>query len=111
VCGILSVLIGSVGVLYGRRKRDWPHHRLMSEISSPIPFQTLVFRLPEIVASLKNEPAKLAFVSDRKLWLETFKSHFEGKLDSIFVAMINEENRIQSGLHDGLTSPAKSRNS
>jgi hypothetical protein len=108
VCGILSVLIGSVGVLYGRRKRDWLRHRLMGESIRQFHFQTLVFRLPEILASLKNENAKLAFVSDRKLWLETFKSRFEGKLDSIFVATINEENRVES-VHDGLTNTAKIR--
>ena len=29
LCGIIGVLIGSIGVLFARRKREWLHHRLV----------------------------------------------------------------------------------
>jgi len=109
VCGIASVLIGSVGVLYARRKRDWLHLRLVGESIRQFHFQTLVFRLPEILASLKDDNAKSAFVLDRKLWFETFKSRFEGKLDAVFGAITNEENGIDPWLHEGLMKPPKLR--
>jgi hypothetical protein len=109
VCGIASVLIGSVGVLYGRRKRDWLHQRLMGESTRQFHFQTFIFRLPEILASLKDEAAKLSFVSERKLWLEAFKARFEGKLDAIFGSTIDEENGAEHWLYEGLIKPPKLR--
>jgi hypothetical protein len=109
VCGIASVLIGSVGVLYARRKRDWLHLRLMGESIRQFHFQTLVFRLPEILASLKDDNAKSAFVLDRKLWFKALKSRFEGKLDAVFGAITNEQNGIDPWLHEGLMKHPKLR--
>jgi hypothetical protein len=109
LCGIAGVLIGSIGVLSARRKRDWLHHRLMGESIRQFHFQTLVCRLPEILASLKDDRAKSAFVSNRKLWLEKFKLRFEGKLDTVFHAILEEENRTNPWLHESEESLPKIR--
>jgi hypothetical protein len=70
--GILSFTIGSVGVLFAGRKRNWLRCRLMGEKIRQFHFQMLVFRIPEILASLKDDTSKALFLSERNLWFETF---------------------------------------
>lgn len=98
LCGILSFLIGSVGVLTAGRKRNWLRARLMGERIRQFHFQTLVFRVPEILASLKDATGKALFLSERNLSFETFKAQFAGKLDSAFAAIIEEEQSINPWL-------------
>jgi membrane protein implicated in regulation of membrane protease activity len=97
---LLSFLIGSVGVLFAGRKREWLHRRLMGESIRQFHFQMLIFRLPQILASLKDDATKTAFLSQRTLWLESFKARFAGHLDAIFAAIIQEENKAEPWLHD-----------
>ena len=100
LCGVLSFLIGSVGVLFAGRKRNWLRHRLMGERIRQFHFQMLVYRLPEILESLKNSAAKTAFLSDRNVWLESFKGRLIGKLNSTLAAILHEEKSIDPWLHD-----------
>ena len=100
ICGLLSFLIGSVGVLFAGRKRHWLYCRLMAERIRQFHFQTLVFRLPQILASLKDDAARSVFLSERALWLETFKARLVGKLDFAFASTIREEEEIDPWLHD-----------
>jgi hypothetical protein len=107
MCGIIAVLIGSVGILFARRKREWLHHRLMGERIRQFHFQTLVFRLPEILLSVKDIAAKAAFVSDRQLWFETFMARIVGNLDAAFVDMIGEQEPAEVRLHEDRREPTK----
>ena len=84
LCGLSCFVIGSVGVLFARRKREWLHHRFMGELIRQFHFQTFVFRLPQILASLKDAEAKSRFETDRKLWFDTFKGRFIGSVDAEF---------------------------
>jgi hypothetical protein len=109
--GIASVLIGSAGILLARRKREWLYQRLMGERIRQFHFQTFVFRLPQILKSLGGEADKSAFVSERRLWLDSFKKRFVGKLDSAFAAAIEEDEATDQWLHedvkaDGAGDPA-----
>jgi len=99
--GLSSFLIGSIGVLFAGRKREWLYCRLMAERIRQFHFQTLVLRLPQILTSLKDDAAKSAFLSERRLWLESFKMGLIGKLDSAFSSIIREEEEIDPWLHDG----------
>jgi hypothetical protein len=101
--GVLSFLIGSVGVLFAGRKRNWLRCRLMGEKIRQFHFQMLAFRLPEILASLKDDAAKTSFLSERKSWFETFKAQLIGKLDSAFAAIIQEEQSINPWLFGDVT--------
>ena len=92
--GVLSFSIGSVGVLFASRKRDWLYRRLMGESIRQFHFQTLAFRLPEILASLKYDDARSAFQAERNLWLESFKARMVGKLDAVFAAAIDEDEKF-----------------
>jgi hypothetical protein len=100
LCGVLSFLIGSVGVLFAGRKRNWLRCRLMGEQIRQFHFQMMVFRLPEILASLKDDAGRASFLSERNVWFESFKAHLIGKLDSTLAAMLREENSIDPWLHD-----------
>jgi hypothetical protein len=107
--GISSFLICNVGVLFASRKRDWLHHRLMGESIRQFHFQTLAFRLPQILASLKDDAAKEAFLAERKLRLESFKARMIGKLDAIFTTIAQEDEKVSSWHHDGTNEPIKMR--
>jgi hypothetical protein len=101
LCGLLSFLIGTMGVLSAGRKRKWLQCRLMSERTRQFHFQTLVLRLPQILASLKNNAAKSKFLVERSLWFESFKKRFAGKLDSTFASTIHEQDKLDVWLLDG----------
>ncbi len=105
-CGFLGFLIGTMGVLSAGRKRKWLHFRLMTERIRQFHFQTLVFMLPQIFASLKDDAAKSKYFSERAIWFESFKLRFAGKLDSAFSATIREEEKLNAWLHDGAEAQA-----
>jgi hypothetical protein len=111
VCGIVCVLIGSIGVLFARRKREWLHHRLMGERIRRFHLQTLVYRLPEILISMKGNAAKAAFTVERALWFENFTTWCVGTLDAAFVDMIREDNDGERWLHEGRRELPKLRES
>jgi hypothetical protein len=98
LCGVSSFLIGSVGVLFAGRKRNWLRCRLMGERIRQFHFQMLAFHIPEILSSLKDDTSKALFLSERNLWFETFKAQLIGKLDSTFAAIIQEEQSINPWL-------------
>ena len=100
VFGIIGVVIGSIGVLFSRKKREWLHLRLMTERIRQFHFQTLVYRMPEILLSLKGAHGKSSFVSDRSIWFEAFKDRWVGKLDSKFTELIDEERGPDHWLHE-----------
>jgi hypothetical protein len=98
--GVLSFLVGTIGVLTAGRKRRWLHCRLMTERLRQFHFQTFVFRFPEIIDSLTDNVAKLQFLSNRALWLDSFKVRIVGKLDSAFAAVIRDDDSAEAWLHD-----------
>lgn len=107
LCGVLSFLIGNVGVLFAGRKRNWLCDRLIGERIRQFHFQTLVSRLPEILASLRNSAAKTAFLSERNVWFESFKGRLIGKVDSTLAAIFHEEKSIDPWLHDSARASAE----
>jgi hypothetical protein len=99
VCGLISVGIGSLNVLSGARKRQWLHNRFMGERIRQFHFQSLIFRLPEIMASLPRDgdgpdqvtAKNFEFDSDRSRLFAQFRFDFEGNLDSKYASVIGEE--------------------
>jgi hypothetical protein len=98
--GVLSFLIGSVGVLFAGRKRNWLRCRLMGERIRQFHFQMMASRLSEIFASLRDDATKALFLSKRDVWFESFKAHLVGKLDSTLTAILHEEDPVDPWLHD-----------
>jgi hypothetical protein len=99
-CGILSFLIGSVGVLFAGRKRNWLCCRRMGERIRQFHSQMMASRLPEILASLRDDGGKASFISERNVWFDFFKAHSIGKVDSTLAAILREENSIDPWLHE-----------
>ena len=101
LAGISSVIIGGMGVLFSGKKREWLHLRFMTERIRQFHFQAFVSRLPEILASLKDDQAKEKFGLDRKEWFENFKTRFDGKLAAEFNGTISDETGTDIWLHEG----------
>jgi hypothetical protein len=85
-------------MLIASRKREWLQNRLMGERIRQFHFQTFVFRIHEIFASLRDHDAKLSFALARERWFEAFKKRFDRKLDAALFAILQDE--------DGPDSPA-----
>ena len=98
--GIAGVVIGGVGVLHSEKKRRWLQNRLMTERIRQFHFQTFVRRVPDILESLKGPASQQAFIEKRALWFGHFKAGYNGKLDSQFTDIIDEENGKDVWLHE-----------
>lgn len=90
-CGILSVLIGALGLLYGQTKRNWLYMRLMTERLRQFHFQTFIYLLPEISASVHDEGAEAQFVFARAAAFAAFRRKMEGHLEAELSAVLNDE--------------------
>jgi len=95
VCGLLSPLVGWMGVLLGERKRRWLHNRFMSETTRQFHFQSMIARLPEILASLQGEDeqakarAREIFIAKRDEWWFAFQAAFKGRIGIMFEYVID----------------------
>jgi hypothetical protein len=99
-CGLVGVIIGGTGILFASKKQEWLYGRLMTERIRQFHFQTLVFRVPEILRSLGGDEARAAFLSQRKLWFDEFHAHFHGKLDEQFTSTLEDETQKGAWLHE-----------
>lgn len=100
IAGILSVAIGLWGVLYAKSKRQWLCQRLMTERLRQFHFQTFVFHLPEIVASLKSPGDVKAYQDARSRWFDAFKARYEGHLDAEITGIIDGGRASDVWLHE-----------
>ncbi len=82
ICGVASLPIGYWGLMFGKAKREWLYRRLMTERLRQFHFQTIVFRLPELLASLDDQEAAHRYESKRSIWFSSFLAEHGGKLDS-----------------------------
>jgi hypothetical protein len=99
VAGVASALVGNFGVLFGRNKTEWLHNRLMTERLRQFHFQTFVLRMPEIVASLRNQHAIDEFQAERVLWFEEFQEHIERRKAAAFASVLDEDDNLTMWLH------------
>jgi hypothetical protein len=104
VCGIASVAIGAIGVLFGSRKREWLRNRFMGERIRQFHFQSFIAQLPQIVASLQRNGDKAAqaradFESNRRKLFREFKTEFERNLDGQFAIAIGPYGDADWWLH------------
>jgi len=111
VCGLCSVGIGALNVLFGARKRDWLHSRFMSERIRQFHFQGLIARLPQIITLLEAEGERAAQSQDnyrqesRRL-LDIFRDRFEGRVDAKFTSAIGPYGDRDLWLHEPDETPA-----
>jgi len=89
--GILSVVIGNIGLLFGRSKREWLHQRLLTERLRQFHFQTFICHIPEIEASLGGDDAKDRYRRAREVWFEDFRADVERKLPAMLRSLTHGE--------------------
>jgi hypothetical protein len=108
----ISVLLGiggcfklGMGALFAGRKCEWLYQRLMTERIREFYFQTFVFRLPEILWSLKKQGD---FKKDhRDAWFEKFKLRFAGPLKFEFEKTLHNDTDAFIWLHETETERIK----
>lgn len=100
IAGVFSVAIGFWGVLHTKSKRQWLCERLMTERLRQFHFQTFVFRLPDIVASLGTSGGAKTYDDARRRWFDEFKAKYEGQLDAELTEILDEGEGSERWLHD-----------
>lgn len=73
ICGVLAVLLGNVGIWFGRLKRDWLQRRLMTERLRQWHAQYLIAHAKEICEAAGSEADEAAFLHTRALDYQRFK--------------------------------------
>lgn len=93
-----AVLVAGFGLVRGKQKVDWLHRRLFTERLRQFHFQTFVWRLPEIVASIAN-PDK--YRREWTRWFDAFKyTYGEDKSSEIFPTIIESTGVPPIWLHE-----------
>jgi hypothetical protein len=113
-CGLLSIVIGATGILFGQRKQEWLHNRFMGERIRQFHFQSFIVQFPEIRGFLlkgdKANKLRSKFRSDRRRLFKQFIDEFEGKLDGKFNSVIGPYGEkdfwLTSSVGTGLTNVA-----
>ncbi|HLL77077.1 MAG TPA: hypothetical protein VK421_17610 [Pyrinomonadaceae bacterium] len=88
--GLLSFVVGVGGLLYGKRKAAWLHSRLHTERLRQFHFQSLIWRLPEIAASLRaGEREREDYRAAREQWFSVVEQELKGKSDAQMASLLN----------------------
>jgi hypothetical protein len=106
IMGVFSLMLGSVGALAGPSKRRWLCSRLMTERLRQFHFQTMVCRLPEILASMKDSVARGKFLDERRAWFAEYRLACEGHLPAQLRTVLDDDAEENFWLH-----PDRSRDS
>ncbi len=76
VLAIVSAGIAWLGLLRGTNKGEWLHRRLFTESLRQFHFQTFIWRLEDIAASLASPDGKEQYRTRRSAWLASFQARF-----------------------------------
>ncbi|HJQ33429.1 MAG TPA: hypothetical protein VJ866_14680 [Pyrinomonadaceae bacterium] len=88
--GLVSLLVSAAGLMYGRRKSSWLHARLYTEQLRQFHFQTFIWRLPEIVESLRHgDNSRDEYRAKRDQWFKIFEGELKGKSDARMSALLS----------------------
>jgi hypothetical protein len=103
--GVLSFFVSIVGLIYGKRKSAWLHARLYTERLRQFHFQSFVWRLPEIVVSLRSgEASHNEYRAKRDLWFNIFEGEIRGKGDAQMSALLHPTAVPVIWLHPGASN-------
>lgn len=99
IMGVFSLMLGSVGALAGPSKRRWLCSRLMTERLRQFHFQTMVCRLPEILASMRDSVTRGKFLDDRRAWFAEYRLAYEGHLPAQLRTVLDDDAEENFWLH------------
>jgi|GEM_PF-1105428 len=104
VLGLFSVLISALWLMYGKRKSAWLHSRLYTERLRQFHFQSFVWRLPEIVESLKaGGNFEREYRAKRDIWFNKVNFEMQGKGDAQMSALLHPTAVPPIWLHNNAT--------
>jgi hypothetical protein len=97
--GVISVLLGSIGTLNGESKQRWLCNRLMTERLRQFHFQSLVWRLPEVLGQTADAAGRKRLLDARRSWLAEFRLAYEGHLPARLQAILEDDAEDDFLLH------------
>jgi hypothetical protein len=89
-CGVLSILVGGLGVVSGKSLDAWLHHRLITERLRQLHFQILVFRMPAAIKAMDDKAARDRYLELRRADLASFALSYEGHETSMLRAVLDD---------------------
>ena len=99
VVGLASLVIGLSGVMFRKSKSAWLCRRLMTERLRQFHFQTLVCRLPEIIASSAGAPAVQHYLDQRAGWFAQFRRCFDDCQPDELQKILDSSETVDFWLH------------
>lgn len=105
--GLAAVMLGAFGVLHGKQKDQWLHHRLCTERLRQLQFQAFIWKLQEIAGSCnKGDPqADEHFIEDRRRTVEAFMHRLTGQADAELTAALASTGGSKLWLYEARDSP------
>jgi hypothetical protein len=100
IVGLSAIGIATFGILYGKRKQAWLYNRLFTERLRQLHFQSFIWRLPEIAASMTSPKAVQEFQARRTTWLTSRAENLRGNLDGTLASILNPARRSRPFLFD-----------
>ena len=88
--GVLSIFVSGVWLIFGKRKTTWLHKRLFTERLRQFHFQAFVWRLPEMVQSLRDGTEfQHNYIKARNEWFEIVRDQLRVKGDAQMSALLH----------------------
>lgn len=81
-CGLLAVIFGNFGIWFGKSKRNWLQHRLMTERLRQWHAQYVIAHAPDIVDAMKSPDKTADLIKARDLSYGRFQRSFLGQISS-----------------------------
>lgn len=105
--GLTAVLLGAFGVLHGRQKDQWLHHRLCTERLRQFQFQAFIWTLPEIARAIADgEPHGVQrFIDNRRKAFIAFTDRLTRHPDARLAAVVAPTGGAELWLYEARDSP------
>lgn len=91
LCGIASVLFGTIGALSSRLKEQWLYTRLATETIRKFYFDLFVYRTSSMVRSMKDGQARERYLELRLQWWAGFSFGLNDHLPGMLKAILDNE--------------------
>ncbi|MEO1660594.1 MAG: hypothetical protein AAFR51_06370 [Pseudomonadota bacterium] len=108
ICGVLAVLFGNLGLWFGKLKRNWLQHRLMTERLRQWHAQYLIAHALDISAAVTSDTAREAFLDARTVSYNRFKRSVLEQVSSEYTKFTVSGAAAYSGLSVSEEGPGSS---
>jgi len=106
VCGVLAVLLGNVGLWFGKIKRDWLQQRMMTERLRQWHAQYLIAHAKDICEAADSDDGQVAYLAARALDYSRFKRTVLDQASSEYTKLTVTGSAAYSGINVSQSSSA-----